>query len=420
MVVPATDGAWTWHQDPRAVHINGSTYLGYVDSEGSIILYEFDHDTESATEVVLTEEELIDDHISPIIYQLPDDRFLIQYGRSETGIRQRISEDPGDISSFRDRRLMTTFNSNYPNPIAVGDDIHNYIRQDPGLQRNQYRFGSTDNGESWTKELQLTDFDERAYLKTAQLNTDRYYLALTSVTSSQPNKAFCIYYQDGSYHEADGTELASDDTDPLLSETDMDTLYQTDTDEFGALRVWDVVALDADDVRFLISDVDDPTDHEYYQLRWDGSSWSTSYIVDSGPTPTDNNDYYSGGLCYSGVDPDTVFLSQQVDGTHEIYTAEATSDSWSQTTVTDNSENNQWRPMRVRNAHPDLPVVWTDMEDYTQFTDYQQTVVSELDLSVEPTKIKSFNRSTSTNRRYDADSGSGRVVTDKSDGHPNG
>jgi len=102
-------------------------------------------------------------------------------------------------------------------------------------------------------------------------------------------------------------------------------------------------------------------------------------IVNSGG-PAGDRDYYSGGLCYFGIDTDAVYLSQDDGGTHEIYEATTTDGSdWSLSQVTDGSNHHQWRPIRVRNADPELPPVGLRQRFSDSFTKYQQDVISGLD-----------------------------------------
>lgn len=380
-MIPDRNAAWTWHQDPRAVHIDGVTYLGYVDGRGNIKAYSYDHLTGAAEESILNGNLLRDDHVAPILFERDDGRFICQYARQETGLRQRISVNAHDISAWQPETTIYSETSNYPNPVSVSDDIHMYTRRD---LYDQYRRVSTDDGESWTAGLRVSNFDKRTYLKTARLDGSRYYLALTSATPNISNRVFCLYYEEGAYYEADGTQIATEAELPV-TEADLTTLYEVDSDDFGALRVWDVLALSDSDVRMLIADVDDPDNHYYYELRWDGSTWSTTEIVNSGGPAQPSKGYYSGGLCYAGDDPDTVYLSQDDGGTHEIYQATTTDGStWSVSAVTSSSEKAQWRPMRVRDGVSDLPIVWLDQRLYAEFTNYQQTVTSDLSGSSQP------------------------------------
>ena len=42
------DGAWCWFSDPRAIYFKGKharTYVGWMDSLGSVVIAYYDHDT---------------------------------------------------------------------------------------------------------------------------------------------------------------------------------------------------------------------------------------------------------------------------------------------------------------------------------------------------------------------------------------
>ncbi|WP_262180212.1 BNR repeat-containing protein [Haloarcula laminariae] len=376
-MIPDRDASWTWHQDPRAVHIEGKTYLGYVDQRGNIKAYSYNHDADEAREAILHANLIRDDHVAPILYERDDGRFICQYARNETGLLQRISARPHDIRNWRPEQTIGNGDWNYPNPVCYDGDIHLLARAGiEGLSDyEQYRFISSDGGETWSSPTQVTLFDDRAYLKVASFDDTRYYLALTSATDTQPNQAFCIYYEDGAYYELDGTQVGTSGLP--LTESDLSSLYTVDGDAFGGLRIWDIVTLAADDVRILLADVDDTSNHIYKEARWDGSSWAVETIVESGASPVAIA-YYSGGLCYAGGDTDTVYLSQNDGGTHEVYTATRDGGSWPTTQVTSSSADDQWRPMRVRNGRSDMPAVWLSVQDFRTFTKYRQTVTSEL------------------------------------------
>jgi len=380
-MIPDRNAAWTWHQDPRAVHIDGVTYIGYVDGRGNVKAYSYDHATSEVGESILNGNLIRDDHVSPILFERDDGRFLCMYARQRTGLRQRISVNPHDITAWQPETIIYADESNYPNPLYNDGNIHLYTRRS---LTEQYRRTSVDGGESWSTGDRVTNFDERAYLKTARLDGSRYYLALTSATPNIPNRIFCIYYEDGAYYETDGTQVTTESELPV-TETDLNTLYEVTSDDFGALRVWDVLALAPDDVRILLADVDDPANHDYRELRWDGGSWSDTRITQAGGGAAPNSGYYSGGLCYSPVDPNTVYLSQDDGGSHEIYEATtADGSNWSPSAVTSGSGNTQWRPMRIHNGDSTLPVVWLDQRLYADFTNYQQSVTSDLSGSAQP------------------------------------
>lgn len=385
-MIPDRDGAWTWHQDPRAYHHDGQTIIGYIDSDGSVRVYSYDHDADEAFERPLNTEFVVDDHASPVVFRRSDGNIIAFYGvHNGPDMRFRISKEPDDITSWSAETIIDG-GLNYPNPVELSDgSMFIWFRSGTG---NQHYYVSDDGGESWDDGHVFTLFADRTYLKTAK-DDDRIWLTIHHAPDDDSEQSFyVVYIDDGEVYDYDGTYITAFDGDTDLTTNDMSAVFESsDEGHLGTLRVWDVIVVD-DEPRVLFIDVrNDSEDHICHEARLDGSAWDINEIVNSGGSAApDAREYYSGGLCYDGSDADAVYLSRESGDTHEINRA-TTGDggeTWDLTSVTDESEDPQWRPLRVHDAHDDLPVVWLEQHYFQSFNDYEQTAVSELESDAQP------------------------------------
>jgi hypothetical protein len=379
---PNRNGAYTWHQDPRALHDSqsGKTWFGYVDSDGSIKIFERDPGGDDI-ESVLASELFVDDHIGPTILLRNDGHLVVFYARY-TDVLYRVSTAPRDASEFGAEQSITT-SASYPNPVQMdSDEIYLFTRETDFQQG--YRT-STDGGDSWDTWTQLTDFaPDRAYLKQfPDPNGTDIHLTIHRTNSGDTSNSdfwdHVIFATDvGEIQDTDGTTIATESELPLTA-SDLGSVATGDGTDPNQMRVWDL-ALDGDNrARVLYAKMDDRDAHEYYHARWDGSSWQTSDItLDAGGGINElNRDYYSGGLCFDHGDLSTVYLSQQVGGQHQIYEA-TTADNGATWSLSELATSNvlDYRPCPIRSPDADgLSFVWLN-GSFIDFTNYNTRVVS--------------------------------------------
>ncbi len=154
--VATNNGGWNWYVEPSGTHIqpgdalatryesgqyssNGGyvfkhdkTYMGWVEDEGTIVVGEYDHDTDTYKRVVVHEFLEADDHNNPAVVVLPDGRIMIFYSKHTTENRMYycVSKNPEDISEWNDWQYYycytavedTTWNATYPSVFMVHDD----------------------------------------------------------------------------------------------------------------------------------------------------------------------------------------------------------------------------------------------------------------------------------------------------------
>ncbi|MBQ8002987.1 MAG: BNR-4 repeat-containing protein, partial [Clostridia bacterium] len=154
--VVTNNGGWNWYVEPSGTHIqpgdslatryesgqyssnNGytfqhdKTYMGWVEDEGTIVVGEYDHDTDTYKRVVIHEFLEADDHNNPAVVVLPDGRIMVFYSKHTTEDRMYycVSKNPEDISEWNDWQYYhcytavenSTYNATYPSVFIVHDD----------------------------------------------------------------------------------------------------------------------------------------------------------------------------------------------------------------------------------------------------------------------------------------------------------
>ncbi|MGM9550865.1 MAG: BNR-4 repeat-containing protein [Clostridia bacterium] len=154
--VVTNNGGWNWYVEPSGTHIqpgdalatryesgqyssnNGyvfkhdKTYMGWVEDEGTIVVGEYDHDTDEYKRVVIHEFLEADDHNNPAVVVLPDGRIMVFYSKHTTENRMYycVSKNPEDISEWNPWQYYycytepdnTTYNATYPTVFMVHDD----------------------------------------------------------------------------------------------------------------------------------------------------------------------------------------------------------------------------------------------------------------------------------------------------------
>ena len=123
----ASEGAWCWFADPRALHYENesgtinSSYVGYIDVHGAVKAVQYDFLKKRRTEVLVRSYFQPDDHNNPTFLVLPDERIMIFYSRhtDEPCFYYRISRLPGDITTLgEEKKILTADNTTYPSPSS--------------------------------------------------------------------------------------------------------------------------------------------------------------------------------------------------------------------------------------------------------------------------------------------------------------
>jgi hypothetical protein len=379
------DGAWCWFADPRAVYdtVAEKTYVGWVDSTaGTVSILSHDHHTgEQVTAPVANLHR--DDHANPALLIRPDGRVMTFYSaHNGPELYYRKTQRPQDLSAWGSAQTIdvNTEGDNgytYPNPIqlsAENDRIYLFWRGGNW----QPNFSVSARGEEWTPARTLLRVPgERPYIKYVSNGVDRFDFAFTDghPRRMEHNNIYYARYRDGGFHRADGGHISSIDSLPLeISATDR--VYDAEANEARAW-IWDT-AIDSSGYPVIVFSVL-PTeeDHRYRYARWTPRGWKHYEIAEAGSSIDGPSEpHYSGGVVLDHEQPSTVYLSRDVDGTHELeqWTTTDGGRTWKQQAITGQSAAKNVRPVAVRHRlSGDWQVLWM-YGAYQHYTDYQTSI----------------------------------------------
>lgn len=395
----AKDGAWCWFSDPRAVYYEGEhkrTYVGWIDSEGNVMVSYLDHDNGQTQSHVLHEQLEVDDHDNPALYFTEDGRLMVFYTKHarEAPIYQMIARNPEDISNWGERRSLELNDTTkyegfsdtytYVNVWPVGDQLFMLWR---GADFKPNFSISEDGGQSWsTGEILILPEriyrNRRPYLK-AYSDGSRLHLAFTDGHPRREleNSIYYTYYENGNFYKSDGSLISSLEDVPFSPE-------QAELVHDGAVDdkawIWDIAADENNHPVLTFASFPEDSIHYYHYARWNGSDWESERLVKAGswfpestPGQEQREPNYSGGIVVDTENPDNVYLSLEKDGVFEIeHWHRRGPGDWINRPVTINSSKDNIRPYAVLGAKGDNPLqlFFLTNDHYTHYTDYHSAV----------------------------------------------
>ncbi len=385
----ASDAAWCWFADPRAVYFEGRhrrTYVGWVDfAWGAIHLASYDHNSGQVLHHYLRDLER-DDHANPALHMLPDGRLMVLYAPHHGGaMYYRVSEQPEDICTWGPERTIPVntpggHGFTYPNPAQLSAENHKLYLFWRGGNWSPTFATSEDNGQSWSEARNIFLVPGvRPYSKYAGNGIDTIHMAFTDAHPNQrpDNSIYYVKYRDGALWRADGTRIRALDEAPVTP-ADVDLIY--DARARGARGwIWDVAGDAAGHPVLVYATIPDQLDHRYRYARWDGARWLDHEITAAGRNiDGDTEPEYSGGIYLDHEDVNVVYLSRQAGpgGPFEIERWETTDlgASWQSTPITRGSSGKNVRPFVPRGRRAgELELFWMNGV-YDHWTEYATSI----------------------------------------------
>lgn len=377
------DGAWNWFTEPRAVRHKGvhdQTYVGWVTKEGDITISSYDNNTKEQKTSVLHPRLQKDDHNNPSILTLADGRIMAFYSaHAGPSLYYRISSKPEDITAWETEQQIPVNTSGekgytYPNPIRLsGENNTIYLFWRGGSWQPTYST-SPDNGTTWTPaQTLINNANHRPYVKYISNNNDTIHFTYTDGHPRNTNSSlYYAQYKNGVLNKADGTKIKGIESLPIAP-SEGDTVFKDPTKQTKTW-VWDIAIDSTGNPIIVYATFPSNTNHQYHYARWSGTQWVSHKITDAG-TYIDGpyEPYYSGGLSIDHNNPSVVYISREINGTHEIerWATKDNGSTWESQPITSKSAKKNFRPVTVRGypGQGPLSVLWMS-GDYTSYTNF--------------------------------------------------
>ncbi len=399
--VVASEGAWCWFADPRALHYENeggtinSTYIGYIDVHGNIKATQHDFLTGRTNEVLIRSYFQPDDHDNPTFLVLPDERVMIFYSRhtDEACFYYRISREPGDITTLgREVRLATANNTTYPSPFILSNDPnHIYlcwrgINWHPTIARLTIPDADDNASFDWGPKQIVQSTGARPYAKYMSNGKDKIYLTYTTGHPDNENPNW-VYFNYINIPGTDATKITLTDVEGKTLSTINSGVHNVNKTTYSTANpkavvdntayrdwVWQV-SMDAEGkpVIAMVKINDAKTSHDYYHATWTGSEWKKTFLSNGGGHFHQTSGLelcYSGGMAIDDKDASNIYCSVPVTGTngkvYEIIKYTVVNGTVTATEqITKNSKKNNIRPYIITNSgNSSLRLTWMHGDYY--------------------------------------------------------
>jgi hypothetical protein len=375
-------GGWSWFADPRALYVDGRTFVGSVDQNRYVTIATIQDGVLERVRIARDSKE--DDHGNPALLLQPDGRITAYYSdHGGPAMRFRTTLHAGDIQSWGPEQTLPdntpgSKGFTYPNPVYLSAEDRTYLFWRGGNWGMTYaRTGP--NGFSHARTM-FARSGERPYTKVASNNRDEIYLAFTNGHPREVSTSiFFAIYRHGQLFRADGSRIGSTHDLPLHP-SQADHVYMAN--RHGGVRAWihDVaMGVDGRPVVVYATFRDQGRKHRYEYARWNGHSWVIHKIADAGGSiaPTSREHLYSGGVVLDHSDPRVVYASVPAGAHHEIARFVTTNfgATWKRKWITRNSSTENVRPVVPRGLPAGKRAVLWMRGNYVAYTDFNTSVV---------------------------------------------
>ncbi|MEO0293550.1 MAG: BNR-4 repeat-containing protein [candidate division WOR-3 bacterium] len=387
------NGAWCWYQDERAIidTVEGKLIIGSVASDngvggsprdGLIEAVIMDLKNMSLKKYTLM-DNYCDDHNAPAFLICPDGRYITFYAlhNSEKLSYYRIfdGENWGSQEVFNwntERPGGVNYNTTYSNLFYLSSEgrMFNFARgHDNGSPNFMY---STDGGTNWDYGGQLARSNisgySRGYFKYWGNGIDRIDFICTETHPRNYNTSiYHGYVKGGKTYDSYGNEVDSDiynSSNIPVIENSFTVVFPDNTkigDDYMR-KIWDadlvrykdgtIAAILTCRINNAVNGNDESIDpdHAFIYCRFNGVSWSYTYLGQAGKKMYSSEADYTGLGALHPNDPNIIYISTHIDprnnenlNRREIFKGVTTDNglSWTWTPITENSTMDNFRPI---------------------------------------------------------------------------
>lgn len=382
----ASDGAWSWFSDPRAVRYGNNTYIMVVNSAGNVYVLQYNHVTNVYASFLLHAALSVDDHSNGAVLIRPDGKIQCFYSTHSVNgdlMLYRISTAAESIAAFGTEanigsNTAGTNGSTYSNPFYLPSEKKYYIFWRGGDYLPAY--ATSVDGVTWTTAANLFSVSggNRPYVKYVSNGSNRIHFAFTDghPDTIETSLYYC-YYENGNFYKADGTLIKAIGSLPITVTTEAEKIYNQAAHNNFEAWVWDI-ALDSNGYPVIVyTSYPSTTDHRYRYIRWNGSAWIDNEIISAGTYLYSAEAHYSGGICLDHQDPNIIYFSKQELGSWNIYrgVTNDNGETWKIARVTNqyNKSKKNMRPVSIWGADGGFDVLYMS-GTYTTYISYSTEI----------------------------------------------
>lgn len=401
----SNDGAWCWFSAPGAIyrHNNANEVIsGWVKADGSIETAILNLDTDSISSQIISPQLDKDDHANPAFIELANKEVLIFYAKHfDRAIRVNRLPAGSEKANFGEMDFKEVYNVEqfklypkkvvtYANPIALSEENNRLFCFGRWTGYKPNMMWSDDNGVTFNPaQVFITNkpFDDvnRPYVKYYSNGKSKIHIIFTDghPRKEPTNSVYYAYYENGEFWRVDGSKICNLEEIPFEPK-EASMVYKAD-EKSGLAWVFDVSEDENENPVILYARYPTTKDHLYHYATYSNGAWEDYKICHAGKwfpeTPEggyEREPHYSGGMVIHPRETNTIYLSREVNGVFEIE-KRTTSDkgkTWSISPITQNSINNNVRPIVANNMNKTdkMVVLWMENEKYIHFTDYKTKI----------------------------------------------
>jgi hypothetical protein len=392
------NGAWSWFMDERAIVHDGKLIVGSVRSVGAfgsakdvdwgnVEIAVYDIASGATKRAILHQHFEQDDHNSPALLPLPDNRLLSMYSKhgQERKIYYRFSEPGNPLAWGQAHEIVTPEKDGAP---FRADNVtyNNLFRMETGRIYNFYRglhldpnyLFSDDDGKTWTYGGRLL-VGKGGYSPYVRYAFDGkktiHFIATEDHPRNYNNGVYHCFLRDELLHLSDGKVAAqlSKSSDTKVTAWDLTRVVAGDPDNVCWI---DDLRLDQEGKPCVIFSVKKDgrgtggkggQDIRFHYGRWDGTAWRTHEMAYAGSRLYAYEADYTGLAVLDRQRPSVVYISTDadpVDGTPLVSAADShRHHELFRGTTTDAGKTWRWEPLTANSTVDNLrPIVppWRD------------------------------------------------------------